>query len=118
MTVEYDYPLPNVNTVTLAGKVPKAPGLTYRTDGVAVLRFLVGVEDHNEKLNKTFNTVVPCEITGASAERIGAELDAGDTVLIRGKLAYRSTAEQSGGSLGVWAQLVQKLNARAMSAAS
>jgi single-stranded DNA-binding protein len=119
MSIEDDYPVPNLNTVTLAGKVPKAPGLTYRQDGVPVLRFLVVVENVNVKLNKTFKTTIPCELVGEAAERIGAELDAGDTVAISGRLAYRSTAEQTGGSLGVWCQLVQRLNPRAvMSAAS
>jgi hypothetical protein len=45
MDIESDYPLPNLNSITLAGKVPKAPGLAYRKDGVAVLKFLVVVEE-------------------------------------------------------------------------
>lgn len=112
MNGDDEYPLPNLNSVTLAGRVAKAPGLAYRKDGAPVLRFLVVVEDMNVKLNKTFSTTIPCELVGDQAERIGGELEADDTVLVRGRMAYRSTAESSSGSLGVWCQLVQKLNAR------
>jgi single-stranded DNA-binding protein len=113
MDLEDDYPVPNMNTVTLAGKVPKAPGLVYRQDGVAVLRFVVVIEDYNAKLNKMFSTAVPCELVGDRAEPLSAELAAGDTVPVRGRLSYRSSREQTGGGLGVYGQVVQRLTPRA-----
>jgi hypothetical protein len=73
----------------------------------------------NENFDEGSTITIPCEFMGDRAETLSTELEAGDTVVICGRLAYRSTAEQSGGSLGVWCQLVQKLNARsAMSATS
>jgi single-stranded DNA-binding protein len=99
----------NLNTTVLVGRISKTPALFYRKDGVAVLRFVLLMEDKNEKLNRTFKTAVPCELVGDRAEQVGAELEAGDIVLIKGRLAYRSTAEQAGGALGVYCQVVQCL---------
>jgi single-stranded DNA-binding protein len=111
-----DYPLPNLNAITLAGKIPQAPGLVYRKDGVPVLKFVVRIEDRNDKLEQIFTTVVPCEFIGERAEQIGAELQAGETVLVSGRLAYRGTAGQNGGTLGVWCHTVQRLRPVAVGA--
>jgi single-stranded DNA-binding protein len=99
----------NLNSVTLAGSIGKPPSLSYRRDGMATLRFVLVLQDTNEKLGKVFRTAVPCEQTGAAAERIGADLNEGDIVLVKGRLTYRSTAEEAGGALAVRCQVVQCL---------
>jgi single-stranded DNA-binding protein len=106
----------NANSVILAGRIARAPALSYRPDGVAVLRFVLVIEEENPKLNKTFKTAVPCELMGAGAtalgdpaQALGSELGEGDTVVVRGRLAYRATAEQAGGTLGVLCQRVECL---------
>jgi primosomal replication protein N len=99
----------NVNSVVLAGAVAKPPALFYRKDGVAVLRFLLTIADENAKLNKTFKLTLPCELVGDRAEALGVDLEADDVVLVKGWLAYRSTAEQAGGTLGVRCEVAQRL---------
>jgi|ERR671925_1518342 primosomal replication protein N len=106
----------NVNSVILAGCIARPPTLSYRPDGVAVLRFVLVVEEENPKLDKTFKTAVPCELVGDRAaalgdpaQALGSELAEGDTVVVRGRLAYRATAESAGGTLGVLCQRVECL---------
>jgi single-stranded DNA-binding protein len=42
----------NANSVILAGRLAKSPTLSYRHDGVAVLRFVLVVEEENAKLTR------------------------------------------------------------------
>jgi len=100
----------NLNTVALVGRVARPPAVLYRKDGVPLLRFVVVSEDENAKLGRTFKTAIPCELVGDRPETFGAELDAGDIVMVAGRLAYRATGDQAGGSLGVYCRQVQCLS--------
>jgi single-stranded DNA-binding protein len=115
---EITYPLPNMNTVTLAGRMGKSMGLLYRQDGKPMLKFTIIIEDTNVILNKTFTTVIPCELAGDRAERLAEELEAGDRVLITGRLAYRSNGDQATTSLGVYCHQAQRLGAPRLSGAA
>jgi single-stranded DNA-binding protein len=118
MDFDSAYPLPNLNSVTLAGKVGKALGLIYRQDGRPLLKFVVITEEENAALGKTFTTAIPCELGGEPAERLAEDLYAGDTVVVTGKLAYRTGTGHGGGSLGVYCRQVQRLGAARLSGAA
>jgi single-stranded DNA-binding protein len=115
---EISYPLPNLNSVTLAGKVGKALGLVYRKDGKPVVKFTVLIDDENRALGKVFTVAIPCELAGDRAEQLAEDLEMGHRVLIHGRLAYRVNGEQAGGDLSVYAHQVQSLETRRLSGAA
>ena len=100
-----------INKVFLAGQVgDHGVRTTFLPDsGAMVVRFSLAIAETGGS-GQTFTTYVSLECTGKAAES-AADLHAGDTVLVEGKLKYR-TVEKSGSKeyrLGVYAWSVHTL---------
>jgi single-stranded DNA-binding protein len=79
----------HVNVSTIVGRVNKPPQLRYAENGTPCCSLVVEVEEHG-KDGATFLTWLPVEISGRYAEQTSVEVEAGDEVLISGKLKYKS----------------------------
>jgi single-stranded DNA-binding protein len=96
-----------MNTTHLAGVLKQLPSLSYTSDGLPILRFVVSVSDET-RAGKVYTLGIPVEVVGDRAETLAQGLNAGDHVVVTGKLQHRTRAEQQG-SLGVYGIQVQKV---------
>jgi primosomal replication protein N len=101
----------HLNSVQVAGVVKTVPSLTYSRDGVPLLRLLVHVAEET-RAGKAFTVGIPVEVAGDRAEALAEQLNAGDHVLVSGKLQHR-TREDRTSSLGVYGIRVQPLRTAA-----
>jgi primosomal replication protein N len=106
----------NLNSVQLAGVVKVAPSLSYSREGVPRLHLLLSIEDET-RTGTRFTLGIPVEVVGERAEFLAKRLEAGDTVLVSGKLRHRTRADRTG-SLGVYGVHVQRLRPVAEDAAA
>jgi primosomal replication protein N len=97
----------NLNSVQLAGVVKVAPSLTYSREGVPTLHLLLSIEEETRS-GKTFTLGIPVAVVGDRAESLAERLEAGDVVIVSGKLQHRTRADRTG-SLGVYGVHVQRL---------
>jgi single-stranded DNA-binding protein len=83
----------HINVCTLVGRVSKAgPKLSYASSGTPVCSLVVEVDEQAGE--QVYTTYIPVDITGRYAEQTSIEVEAGDEVMISGKLKYRSVVDQ------------------------
>jgi single-stranded DNA-binding protein len=83
----------HINVCTIVGRVSKAgPQLRYSDTGTPVCSLVVEVDEHAGA--NTYTTYLPVDITGRYAESCAADVNAGDEVLISGKLKYKSVVDK------------------------
>jgi single-strand DNA-binding protein len=108
----------NINKVIIAGKVTDGPKLTYSSEGTPQCSFTLIVEEPGRD-GTSFKVFVPVEVFGKQAEPVAEEVNAGDIVLVDGKLKWKSWLDKQGqkqGRLGVMAWAVNVLQAAAVAA--
>jgi hypothetical protein len=89
-----------INHVVLTGQVAEpGPKLTYSATAKPETRFTLVVSEG--KGEQTFNLFVPIFVYGTGAERAAAEVDAGDTVAVDGRLSWKSALKKDGTKLGL-----------------
>jgi single-stranded DNA-binding protein len=90
----------SINHVVLTGKVAEpGPTLTYSAAAKPETKLTLIVSDG--KGEQTFHLFVPIFIYGAGAEKAAAEVDAGDTIVVEGRLRWKSTPKKDGSRLGL-----------------
>jgi hypothetical protein len=91
----------SINHVVLTGKCgDPSPKLTYHAASAKPeCRLTLIVEEG--KGEQTFSLYVPVFIYGAGAERVAAEVDAGDLLAVDGRLGWKSTLKKDGTKLGL-----------------
>ena len=90
----------SINKVLLTGQVTDAgPKLTYSSEGTPQCTFTVLVEECG-KDGHLFKLFVPVEVFSAHGEWTAEHVNAGDLVLIDGKLRWRSWVDNKGEKQG------------------
>jgi single-stranded DNA-binding protein len=80
----------DLNKATIIGRITSAgPKMAYTQQGTPMLSFWLEVSERG-KDGKVFTSYIPVEITGKLSEDIAESIEAGDELLIDGKLKYRS----------------------------
>jgi single-stranded DNA-binding protein len=98
----------NINKIITCGKITDAgPKLTYSTEGSPQCGFTLMVTEPGRD-GAPFKVFVPVEVFGKQAELVAEQINAGDLVLVDGKLKWKSWLDKQGqkqGRLGVlgWA---------------
>jgi single stranded DNA-binding protein len=109
----------SLNKLIICGKVTDAgPKLTYTSEGTPQCSFTLMVEEPGRD-GSPFKLFVPVELFGKQAEPVAEQVNAGDVVLVDGKLRWRSWIDKKGekqGRLGVMAWAVNVLQGAAVSA--
>jgi single-strand DNA-binding protein len=109
----------NINKVIICGRVTDAgPNLTYGNKGTPQCAFTLMVEEPGRD-GAPFKLFVPVEVFGKQAEAVTEQIDAGDVVLVDGKLKWKSWLDKQGqkqGRLGVMAWGVTVVQPAAVSA--
>jgi single-strand DNA-binding protein len=98
-----------LNKVVLLGTLPEDPKLVYSENGTPQCSFTLLVEEKGQE--HTCRLYIPCNIFGDRAEKVAEGISAGDTVLVDGKLRWRSWFDKKGekqGKLAVLAWGVEK----------
>jgi single-stranded DNA-binding protein len=89
-----------INSVVLTGTVAEpGPKMTYNSAAKPETKFTLIVSEG--KGEQVFNLFVPIFVYGAGAERAAAEVDAGDTVAVEGRLSWKSALKKDGTKLGL-----------------
>ncbi len=111
----------SINRVLLVGRVTEAgPKLTYSSDGSPQCIFTLLLEEP-AKDGTMFKLFVPVEVFGKQAEPVAEQINAGDTVLIDGKLKWKSWIDKQGekqGRLGIMAWQVSLVGTTAPAASA
>ena len=100
----------DLNHVTLTGVLERDPITRFADHGTQVCSFTLRLTEAG-LAGQTFTLFVPCEAHSSIAEAAG-ELNAGETVLVAGKLKWTSWTDKQGQkrtSLCVLARLVKRL---------
>jgi single stranded DNA-binding protein len=108
----------SLNKVIICGKITDAgPKLTYTSEGTAQCSFAIMLKEPGRD-GTPFKLFVPVEVFGKQAEPVAEQLNAGDTVLVDGKLKWKSWIDKKGekqGRLVVMAWAVNVLQGAAVS---
>jgi single-strand DNA-binding protein len=91
------------------GTLPEEPQLTYSENGTPQCSFTLLVEEKGQE--HTLLLYIPIDLFGNRAEKAAEVVSAGDTVLVDGKLRWRSWFDKKGekqGKLAVLAWNVEK----------
>jgi single-stranded DNA-binding protein len=89
-----------INSVVLTGQVAEpGPKMTYSALATPETKFTLIVSEG--KGEQVFHLYVPIFVYGTCAERAAAEIDAGDTVAVEGRLSWKSTLKKDGTKLGL-----------------
>jgi single-stranded DNA-binding protein len=100
----------DLNHVTLTGMVERDPITRFADHGTQQVSFTLRVEEAGPA-GQLFKLFVPVECYGTTADQAG-QLNAGDGVLVAGKLKWTSTTTKDGSKktrLCVLARLVKRL---------
>jgi single stranded DNA-binding protein len=101
-----------VNKVIVAGQVTEAgPKLTYSSEGTPQCRLTLVVEEAG-KDGHVYKLFLPVEVFSAHGEWAAQHVNAGDTILVDGKLKWKSWMDKKGekqGRLAVMAWQVSLL---------
>jgi single stranded DNA-binding protein len=102
----------SLNKVIICGKVTDASlKLTYTSEGTPQCAFTLMVEELGRD-GSSFKLFVPVEVFGKQAEPVAEQINAGDVILVDGKLKWKSWLDKKGekqGRLGVMAWAVSLL---------
>ena len=96
-----DLKMPNINEVTLAGRLTRDPEMKYASTGVAICSFGVAVSrqyktrDGEKKEEVYFGE---CEVFDKAAEYVGQYLHKGDPVYVTGSLKTDSWEDRQTGA--------------------
>jgi single-stranded DNA-binding protein len=83
----------HINHCLIVGRVSKTgPKLSYASTGTPICSFVVEVDERGKE-SDVFTTYLPVEISGRYAEPTAGELEAGDEVMVSGKLKYKSVVD-------------------------
>jgi single stranded DNA-binding protein len=109
----------SLNKVILCGKVSEAgPKLSYSPEGTPQCTFTLIVEEPGRN-GAPFKLFVPVEVFGKQAEPVAERINAGDVVLVDGKLRWKTWVNKQGekqGRLVVLAWAVNVLQGTAVAA--
>jgi single-strand DNA-binding protein len=98
-----------LNKVMLIGTLPEDPKLTYAENGTPQCSLTLLIEEKGQE--HTFRLYVPVDVFGDRAEKVAESISAADTVLVDGKIRWRSWFNKKGekqGKLAVLAWSVEK----------
>jgi len=88
----------NVNQVTLAGNLTRAPEVRFLPSGTPVCNISIAVNNRTKKGDEWVDD--PCFVDviifGKSAEFVGNNVDKGQPVLVTGRLQFRSWEDKEG----------------------
>jgi single-stranded DNA-binding protein len=83
----------HINHVLIVGRVSKAgPRLSYASSGTPICALTIEVDEIG-KGAEVFTTWIQAEVSGKYAEQTAGEVEAGDEVMIAGKLKYKSVVD-------------------------
>lgn len=86
----------HINRMLLVGRVTDAGlKLTYSSDGTPQACFALLVEEPGKE-GVTFELSVPVAVFGTQAEPVAEQINAGDTVLIDGRLKWKCWLNKRG----------------------
>ena len=89
-----------INHVVLTGTVAEpGPKMTYSAAAKPETKLTLIVSEG--KGEQVFNLYIPVFVYGAGAERAAAEVDAGDTVAVEGRLSWKPALKKDGTKLGL-----------------
>jgi len=90
----------DLNKCVLIGHITMAgPKISWNDKGVATCTFWLRVDEPG-KDGAVYSSYLPVELTGKYAGDAAEQLNAGDDVLIDGKLKYKSTGTRDGKKTG------------------
>ena len=109
----------DLNHVTLTGMLERDPIVKFADHGTQQVSFTLRLTEAGPA-GQVFTLFVPCEAYSSAAEQAG-ELNAGEAVLVAGKLKWTSWTDKQGQkrtSFCVLARLVKRLALAAIAASS
>lgn len=99
-----------MNRVIVSGTISSyGPKISYTDAGKPQTSFTVVCEEPGRE-GASYKTFVPVLIVGAKAEDVAETLEAGDTILLEGKLAYKAGKTKDAGKLIVTGFTVEVLH--------
>jgi single-stranded DNA-binding protein len=105
----------SINRVILSGTVGQyGAKIAWTEAGKPQTSFtLVCEEPSRGEAATTYKTFIPCLVVGSQAEACAETLEAGDVVLLEGKLVWKAGKSKEAGCLHVVAFSVERLTAAA-----
>lgn len=95
-TIEAVTSMNGINKVIVAGQVTEAgPKLTYSPEGMPQCRFTLVVEEAG-KDGHVYKLFLPVEVFSANGAWAAEHVNAGDTILVDGKLKWKSWLDKQG----------------------
>jgi single-stranded DNA-binding protein len=105
----------SLNRVILSGTIGQyGPKIEWTETGKAQTSFTLVCEEPRRGQSAPFKTFIPVLIVGAQAEACAETLEAGDVVVLEGKLAWKAGKSKDAGRLHVVAFSVESMTPHEM----